>query len=87
MRRMFIFWRRGGADLKRLWLALRDPDRPIWLLPASALLAFYALEPANFAIPLSGAVDDLLILPLALRAILKALPAHVASSDAKGSRR
>ncbi len=74
MRRLFIFWRQGGRDLRLLWRALRHPDRPVWLLPASVLLAFFALDPLNLALPVLGAVDDLVILPLALRALLSALP-------------
>ncbi|MEO5688737.1 MAG: hypothetical protein ABIR54_15385 [Burkholderiaceae bacterium] len=77
MRRLFIFWRQGGRDLKLLWRALKHPDRPGWLLPASVLLAFFALDPLNLALPLMGAVDDLVILPLALSALLRALPQHL----------
>lgn len=77
MRRLFIFWRQGGRDLKLLWRALRHRDRPTWLVPATVLLAFFALDPANVALPVLGAVDDLVILPLALRALLRALPPHL----------
>ncbi len=77
MRRLFIFWRQGGRDLKLLWRALRHPDRPAWLMPASVLLAFFAFDPLNLAMPVLGAVDDLLLLPLALRALLSALPQHL----------
>ena len=79
MRRLFIFWRQGGRDLKLLWRALKHPDRPGWLLPAALLLAFFALDPLNLAMPMLGAVDDLVILPLALRALLSALPQHLKS--------
>ncbi|HYP31605.1 MAG TPA: hypothetical protein VES00_07050, partial [Burkholderiaceae bacterium] len=61
MRRLFLFWRQGGSDLKLLWRALRRPDRPAWLLPASVALAFFALDPLNLALPLMGAVDDLVL--------------------------
>ena len=74
MRRLFLFWRQGGADLKVLWRALKHPERPAWLLPAVVLLAFFALDPLNLALPLMGAVDDLVLLPLALRALTSALP-------------
>ena len=77
MRRLFLFWRQGGRDLKLLWRALQHPDRPAWLLPATVLLAFFALDPLNLAMPVLGAVDDLLLLPLALRALLSALPQHL----------
>ena len=77
MRRLFLFWRQGGRDLKLLWRALRHPDRPACLVPAAVLLAFFALDPLNLAMPVLGAVDDLLLLPLALRALLSALPQHL----------
>lgn len=77
MRRLFLFWRRGGRDLALLWRALRHADRPRWLLPAAVLLTFFALDPINLALPLVGAVDDLVLLPLALQALVRALPAHL----------
>ena len=77
MRRLFLFWRQGGRDLRLLWRALQHPDRPAWLLPATVLLAFFALDPLNLAMPVLGAVDELLLLPLALRALLSALPQHL----------
>ncbi len=77
MRRLFLFWRQGGRDVRLLWRALRHPDRPAWLLPATVLLAFFALDPLNLALPLMGAVDDLVLLPLALTALVRALPAHL----------
>ncbi len=82
MRRLFIFWRQGGRDLRLLWRALKHPDRPAWLLPASLLLAFFALDPLNLAMPMLGAVDDLVILPLALRALLSALPQRLRNAVA-----
>jgi uncharacterized membrane protein YkvA (DUF1232 family) len=82
MRRLFIFWRQGGRDLRLLWRALKHPDRPAWLVPAAVLLAFFALDPANLALPLLGAVDDLVLLPLALRALLSALPQSLKSQIA-----
>ncbi len=77
MRRLLLFWRVGRHDLRMLWFALRHPGRPGWLLPAAALLALFALEPANFAIPLLGIVDDLVLLPMALHAMVSLLPASV----------
>jgi uncharacterized membrane protein YkvA (DUF1232 family) len=67
MRRLFRLWRLSGEDLRLLWIALRHPNRPRWLLPATIALAFLALEPLNFAIPFLGIVDDVFLLPLLLR--------------------
>ncbi len=74
MRRLFIFWRQGGRDAKLLWRALKRADRPVWLLPATVLLAFFALDPLNLAMPMLGAVDDLVILPMLLSTLVRALP-------------
>ena len=77
MRRLLLLWRVGRQDLRVLWFALRHPNRPGWLVPVTALLALFALEPANFAIPLLGAVDDLVLLPMLLHLLLRNLPAEV----------
>jgi uncharacterized membrane protein YkvA (DUF1232 family) len=72
MTRLFRLWRLGGRDLRILWQALRQPDRPRWLMPAALLLGFFALDPLNFAFPVLGVVDDLVLLPLLLRALVSA---------------
>jgi uncharacterized membrane protein YkvA (DUF1232 family) len=66
MRRLFRLWRLSGQDLRLLWMALRHPNRQRWLIPATVALAFFALEPFNFAIPFLGIVDDIFLLPLLL---------------------
>jgi uncharacterized membrane protein YkvA (DUF1232 family) len=68
---MFRLWRLSGQDLRLLWLALRNPNRPRWLLPATIVLAFFALDPLNFAIPVLGVVDDVFLLPLLLGLLAK----------------
>ena len=82
MRRLFRLWRLGGQDLRILFAALRQRDRPQWLLPAMLLLVFFALEPLNFAFPLLGVVDDFVLLPLLLRGLVSiAGPAIRAKRD------
>jgi uncharacterized membrane protein YkvA (DUF1232 family) len=71
MRRIFRLWRMSRNDLRLLWHALRHPNRPTWLLPATLALGFFALEPFNFAIPILGVADDLILLPLLLHALAK----------------
>ena len=71
MRRLFRLWRFSGQDLRLLWMALRHPNRPRWLVPATVALVFFALEPFNFAIPFVGIVDDVFLLPLLLRMLAK----------------
>jgi uncharacterized membrane protein YkvA (DUF1232 family) len=77
---MLRLWRLSrvcGRDLRLLWFALKHRRRPLWLLPATVMLALYALEPFNFALPLVGIVDDLLILPLVLHVMLRLLPRDI----------
>ena len=89
MRRIFRLWRLAGSDIRLLWAALRHPNRPAWLLPATLALSFFALEPFNFAIPVLGVVDDLFILPLLLHGLAK-IAAYVmtlpSSSRSRGDR-
>lgn len=65
-------------DAVLLWLAARDPRTP-WLPRLLALLiAAYALSPVDLipdVIPVLGMLDDLILLPLALLAVLRLLPA------------
>jgi uncharacterized membrane protein YkvA (DUF1232 family) len=77
MFRLLRLWRTGGRDLGLLWAALRHPGRPIWLWPAVLVLGVYALEPFNFAFPVLGVVDDLVILPFLLHLLVKCLPLAV----------
>ena len=64
-------------DLRALWYALRHPDRPVWLMPAIALVALYAIDPFNVAVPFVGIVDDGVLVPMALHLIVRCLPAEL----------
>jgi uncharacterized membrane protein YkvA (DUF1232 family) len=72
-------------DLRLLWLALRRPNRPTWLLLATLALGIFALEPFNFAIPVLGVVDDLFLLPLLLHGLAK-IAVYVTTLPATRSR-
>jgi len=77
MLRVLRLWRLGANDLRFIWYALRHPQRPMWLPPVAALLAVYALDPANLALPVLGVIDDFLLLPLLLHAVARFLPAGI----------
>ncbi|SDC15033.1 hypothetical protein SAMN05428966_101181 [Massilia sp. PDC64] len=84
MKRIFALWRTvAGQDLRLLWFALRHEDRPGWLLPALAVLALFAVEPLNFAVPVLGTIDEFVLLPLVLHGMAKMLPAHVLDGFAR----
>lgn len=75
MKKLFLLlWRMSKVDLRLLWFALRHDQRPGWLLPATGALLLYALAPFNLAIPVLGAMDDFVLVPLALHYLLKLLP-------------
>jgi len=75
--RLLRLWRLGAQDLRLLWFALWHPHRPVWLWPAALVLGFYALEPCNFVMPVIGAVDDLVLLPLLLHLLVSFLPLDI----------
>jgi uncharacterized membrane protein YkvA (DUF1232 family) len=77
MFRLFRLWRLVASDLRLLWFALRHRSRPIWLWPVAVVLALYALDPLNFALPLAGIVDDLVLIPLLIHLVVRLLPAEI----------
>lgn len=84
MKRLFALWRTvAGQDLRLLWFALRHDNRPGWLLPALAVLGLFAVEPLNVAVPVLGAVDEFVLLPLILHGMATMLPAHVRDGFAR----
>jgi uncharacterized membrane protein YkvA (DUF1232 family) len=78
-----MMWRMSKVDLRLLWFAIRHEQRPGWLLPATGAMLLYALAPFNLAIPLLGAVDDMVLVPLALHYILKLLPIPITQGFAR----
>ncbi|MGA7816553.1 YkvA family protein [Caballeronia sp.] len=61
-------------DLRVLWYALGHPNRPVWLMPAIVLVALYAIDPFNVAVPFVGIVDDGVLVPMALHLMVRCLP-------------
>ena len=85
-RRLTLLWSVIRGDVRRLWFALRHPDAPRWLKVGTALIVFYLLSPIDLipdAIPLFGVVDDLVIVPLAIRWLLARLPANLLADVAR----
>lgn len=79
-KRLSALWVVVKGDLKLLWFALQHPQSPAWLKLGVVGLGLYFLMPVDIipdVIPGLGMVDDLVIIPLAVRWLLKKLPAHV----------
>ena len=64
-------------DVIAVYLAARDPRVP-WYVKALALcVAGYALSPIPDFIPVFGYLDDLIIVPLGIIAVVKLIPPEV----------
>ena len=86
MIRLLRLWRLVAGDLRLLWFALRHPHRPLWLWPVAVVLGLYALDPVNFALPLAGIVDDLVLVPLLVHLVVRLLPTEIKLGFALRSR-
>ncbi len=82
MARLLRLWRLVASDLRLLWFALWHRRRPVWLWPVAVVLALYALDPVNFALPFAGAIDDLILIPLLVHLVVRLLPAEIKSGFA-----
>lgn len=71
-------WARAiKRDAITLWLAARDPRTPWYAKALAALVAAYALSPIDLIpdfIPVLGYLDDLLIVPLGIMAVVALVP-------------
>lgn len=84
LKRLFALWRTvAGQDLRLLWFAIKHENRPGWLLPGLAVLALFAVEPMNFAVPVLGVVDEFVLVPLLLHGMVKMLPGQVLDGFAR----
>ena len=80
LKRLALLWSVIRGDARLLWRALKHPQSPRWLKPAVALMLLYVVSPVDLIpdmVPLLGVVDDLVLVPLAIRFVLKRLPARV----------
>lgn len=79
-----ITWRQRAKALKRdalaIALAMRDPRVPWHAKAIGACVLAYALSPIDLIpdfIPVIGLVDDLVLVPLGMMAMLRLIPADV----------
>lgn len=82
-KRLSVLWLLIKGDARRLWFALRHPDAPRWLKVGAALVLLYLLSPLDLipdTLPIIGVVDDLVLVPAAIRWMLSRLPGHIQSA-------
>jgi uncharacterized membrane protein YkvA (DUF1232 family) len=85
-KRLAVIWAALRGDLGLLWRALRHPQSPAWLKLGVAALCFYLVSPIDLIpdfIPFLGAVDDVLIVTLGVKWLLKKLPESLRSAIAQ----
>jgi len=85
-KRLTVLWTVVRGDARQLWFALRHPAAPGWLKLGTALIALYLLSPVDMVpdwLPVIGVVDDLVLVPLAIRWLLRRLPRDVADAAAR----
>ncbi len=86
LQRLTLLWTLLRGDARQLWFALRHPQAPRWLKLGTAMIALYLFSPIDIipdALPFIGAMDDLVLVPLAIRWLLKRLPPEIAEAAAK----
>jgi uncharacterized membrane protein YkvA (DUF1232 family) len=79
-KRISVVWAVVKGDARLLWRALRHPQAPNWLKLGAAGLVLYLLSPVDLIpdlVPMLGVVDDLVLLPLAVRWMLGRLPENI----------
>ena len=82
-KRLTLLWAVLRGDARRLWVALRHPAAPRWLKLGAALIVLYVLSPIDLIpdfVPVLGVLDDLVLVPLAIRWLLKRLPPEIAAA-------
>ena len=84
-KRLTMLWVLLRGDARQLWFALRHPQAPGWLKVGTALVALYLFSPIDLIpdfIPFFGMLDDVILVPLAIRWLLKRLPPEIAAAAA-----
>jgi uncharacterized membrane protein YkvA (DUF1232 family) len=79
-KRIAVVWTLVKVDARVLWYALQHPQSPRWLKVGAVGMVAYLLSPIDLipdVIPIFGVLDDIVVVPLAIRWLLSRLPAHL----------
>ena len=85
VKRLAMLWALLRGDARQLWFALRHPAAPGWLKLGAVLIVLYVVSPIDIIpdfIPFFGMMDDIILVPLAVRWLLKRLPPEIAAAVA-----
>ncbi len=90
LRRLSVIWTLVKGDARQLWQALQHPLAPRWLKWGTAGIVLYLVSPVDLipdVIPVIGLLDDVVIVPLAIRWLLKMLPESIRNDLMAGDKR
>lgn len=79
-KRLSLLWTVLRGDARVLWHALRMPGSPAWLKLGVLGVVLYVLSPIDLipeVFAVVGIVDDLVLIPLAVRFLVSRLPPHL----------
>lgn len=79
-KRLAVIWALVKGDAHLLWAAVRHPQAPTWLKLGTVGIVLYLVSPVDIIpdfIPFFGLVDDIVLVPLAIRFLLRHLPASI----------
>jgi uncharacterized membrane protein YkvA (DUF1232 family) len=79
-KRLAVVWTLVKVDAQVLWYALQHPQSPRWLKVGVFGLVAYLLSPIDLIpdmLPVIGVVDDMVLIPLAMRWLIRRLPAAI----------
>jgi uncharacterized membrane protein YkvA (DUF1232 family) len=79
-KRLAILWTVVRGDALLLWKAVRHPQAPGWLKLGAIGIVAYLISPIDLIpdmVPLVGVLDDVVLIPLAIRWLLKRLPQSI----------
>lgn len=86
-KRVAQLWALVREDARLLWAALRHPGAPRWLRWGVAAIVAYLLLPLDLIpdlIPAVGLLDDLVLVPLAMRWLYRRLPDSLRADIERG---
>jgi uncharacterized membrane protein YkvA (DUF1232 family) len=87
-KRLAVLWSVVRGDARLLWRALRHPLAPGWLKLGAVGIVLYVISPVDLipdVIPFVGVLDDIVLVPVAMRYLLKRLPAALRADIESGT--
>ncbi|MCW5632490.1 MAG: DUF1232 domain-containing protein [Rubrivivax sp.] len=76
-KRLAVLWSVVRGDARLLWRALKHPQAPLWLKAGAVAIVAYVIWPLDLIpdfLTVFGIVDDIVLVPLAIRFLLDRLP-------------